>query len=344
MPVPVFSPVSFVPENREEITVKAPFGWAGGKTKQIGVIRDFFPPVFQGRYIEPFLGAGTVLLDRLQAWDGMNVTYIAADLNDALINFWICLKDEPEEIIKILSTKKEFQHFNNKNDNARRNAFNDLRNEFNRIQKKRESSQPFVTDLIRTPNTYFAAVFFYLIKTSFRSIWRIGKNGQLTSGVGYPLRQLFDPVQLRKLSGVLQRNNVQFLLMDFSKTIQFARKGDIVYCDPPYYTESMDISNGYVAREEDYDDIRFQEKVWEACTKLADKGVFMFVSNADAPLIRQLFEKWWQKEITVLSRMTNTTSKTNNELLLFNQLIKSAPAFRNQFRAVFQFDISPIKV
>ena len=308
--------------------LKAPFQWAGGKTRQIGIIREFFTSTFGGRYIEPFLGAGTVLLDRLQAWQGMGVTFIAADLNDALINFWVCVQKKPEELIRHLQGR-EFQ--NHGHPTRFKKAFVDLRDIFNKTQSQREIKQPDIANATRDLDTYFAALFLYLIRTSFNGIWRLAKDGRLTSGPGYPVRQIFDVANIKALHDILNQNSVQFLLMNFFQTIDFARKGDIAYCDPPY-ASSKDVSAGYIARQERYDDMMFQTQVRDACAVMSARGVTVLVSNADAPIIRNLFRTWRSHLIKVSKRMSNTSTQSNNELIIHNTVAQQLESKNHQIK------------
>lgn len=299
-------------------SIKAPFQWAGGKVRQIAIIREYFPTSFNGRYVEPFLGAGTVLLDRLQAWDGMGVEFIAADLNDALINFWVCVQQRPHELMQKLHGV-EFQNFACRSDALRKAAFINLRERFNTIQKQREVKEPVVVDATRHVDPYFAALFLYLIRCSFKAIWRITKDGRLTSGPGSPLRQILDPTQIMALHAILNRNSVQFMLMDFSKTIDFARQGDIIYCDPPYANDKG-VSAGYIARQEKYADVIFQTHVRDSCAAMSARGVAVLVSNSNAPIVQELFQTWHSQLIIVRARMANTCGEQNNEIIIYNEV------------------------
>ena len=73
--------------------------WAGGKTQLLLTIRKMLPTGWI-RYYEPFLGGGAVLLDLLES---ANTTAIVNDVNPELMNMYIQVRDNVEELIKCLT-------------------------------------------------------------------------------------------------------------------------------------------------------------------------------------------------------------------------------------------------
>lgn len=65
-------------------------------------------------------------------------------------------------------------------------------------------------------------------------------------------------------------NNVTFLAGGY-ETVVRAKPGDLVYCDPPY--------EGTTKYKDDFDHERF----WDWANRLADNGVFVYVSEYSAP-------------------------------------------------------------
>jgi len=80
---------------REQIMAKPFLKWAGGKKWFVNQERDRLQLDFN-RYIEPFLGGGSVFfyINPQQA--------ILSDINAELVNAYICLRDEFESVYKKL--------------------------------------------------------------------------------------------------------------------------------------------------------------------------------------------------------------------------------------------------
>ena len=67
--------------------------WQGNKSRHINKFKQFIPE-FSGTYIEPFLGSGALFLYlKPEKW-------IINDLNNDLINIWVHVQKNPEDIIK----------------------------------------------------------------------------------------------------------------------------------------------------------------------------------------------------------------------------------------------------
>jgi DNA adenine methylase len=71
------------------------------------------------------------------------------------------------------------------------------------------------------------------------------------------------------------------------KTMQRARRGDVVYCDPPYTPLSetanfTDYSAGGFGVED-------QKMLAELAEQLARRGIPVVISNHDTPFIRELY-------------------------------------------------------
>lgn len=69
--------------------------WAGGKTQLLDKIRMHTPASYS-TYYEPFLGGGAVLLDQRPK------RAIVSDANDQLIHAYRIIKDNADELIRIL--------------------------------------------------------------------------------------------------------------------------------------------------------------------------------------------------------------------------------------------------
>ena len=80
--------------------------WAGGKRQ---LISEIYPriPLIEGRYIEPFMGAAAIFFQISPHNSWLN------DINEELVNCFCIVRDEVDQLIKILSSylyKREFYY------------------------------------------------------------------------------------------------------------------------------------------------------------------------------------------------------------------------------------------
>ena len=89
---------------------------------------------------------------------------------------------------------------------------------------------------------------------------------------------------------------------DFEQAVTFAKKGDVVYFDPPYDYDTTGFSN--------YTEIGFSHKdlnrLKNACDKLIEKGCHIILSNNNTKYVNELFSgtRYVIKKITA-RRMIN---------------------------------------
>lgn len=76
--------------------------WAGGKQQLLADYEQYFPTGFH-RYFEPFLGGGAVFFHLRKTGRLPGAAYLF-DNNEELINAYIMVRDNPDELIKILVT------------------------------------------------------------------------------------------------------------------------------------------------------------------------------------------------------------------------------------------------
>ncbi len=92
---------------------------------------------------------------------------------------------------------------------------------------------------------------------------------------------------MRAFAKKAARSDVHFRAADFRETLSAVRKGDIVYCDPPYVplskTASFTAYSGAVFGETE------QRELAARVADAAAKGVRCVVSNHDLPAVRELY-------------------------------------------------------
>ncbi len=231
--------------------------WAGGKSQLLTQLIPRFPEKFN-RYIEPFLGAGAIYFAL-----NPNCPAIINDANPELYELYCVLRDQPRELAKLLDRYSK--------------------------QYCEEFYYKLRTSRSRTPVSR-AARFIFLNKTGFNGLYRLNSKGEFNVPFGKrkncPL--LYEANNLERVSKRLKRTQIKNL--DFEKVIRMAKKGDFVYCDPPYSPLSRTASfNTYTAGGFSHKE---QIRLKNACEEATHRGAIVAISNSSAPLILDLYQDW----------------------------------------------------
>ncbi|WP_158972095.1 Dam family site-specific DNA-(adenine-N6)-methyltransferase [Paraglaciecola sp. L3A3] len=175
--------------------------WAGGKYNLIEAITAQLP---QGKkLIEPFVGAGSVFLNTDYP------KYLLNDINPDLINLYNIVKKRSAQYIQDSATL--FQAENNQEQ-----RYYDIRKQFNAS-----------TDI------YERAVFFlYLNRHGYNGLCRYNNSGGFNVPFGRYKAPYFPEKELHFFAEKSQK--ATFTCEPFEKTFSKARKGTVIYCDPPY--------------------------------------------------------------------------------------------------------------
>lgn len=256
--------------------VKPFLRWAGGKSKFVQHIVSRLPPLEPGgTYYEPFLGAGAVFLAYAPEHACLS------DLNPHLVNTFLAVRDHPGRIATKLVALRAL-------DSER--AYYKIRDEFNR----------------GGPPCLQAARFIYLNQTSFNGIYRVNKCGQYNVPYGFKGNPKI-PTKDALLSAARLLKCATINLADYRRAVATAREGDVVYLDPPYPPLNGTSCFTHYTKE------RFasedQVEVAHTAALLRDRGCAVIVTNADTPLIRDLYLRWNTVEISRPRWITSSQHK-----------------------------------
>lgn len=175
--------------------------WVGNKQRFAHEIISYFPPDY-GTYFEPFLGTGAVL-GTLAPHNA-----VASDACEPLMGIWKLLAANPRKLIDSYHQRwEEFQRDRNA-------AYEHIKACFNR--------KPTPEDLL------------FLSRSCYGGVIRFRKDGYMSTPVG--VHNPVSPTSLAHRVELWRERTLgtTFLAADFEKTIGQAKKGDLVYCDPPY--------------------------------------------------------------------------------------------------------------
>lgn len=218
-------------------------------------------------------------------FDLQPVEAVINDANPALMSMYGGVRDNVEQVIEQLQTFEQTKE-----------QFYEVRARWN---KKIDSL------------CWRAAAFLYLNKTCFNGLWRVNGSG----GFNVPYRKkkanFFDPSNLRAVSAAL---HTAFLACgSYEQIIRIAGHGDLVYFDPPYDgTYAKYTSEGF--------DRDAQVRLATNADYLTTRGASVMLSNADTPLIRDLYKNWYLNEVSVNHSVGATAERRGkvSELIITN--------------------------
>ncbi|MGQ9611860.1 MAG: DNA adenine methylase [Chloroflexus sp.] len=254
--------------------------WAGGKSQLLPELSQRIPTRF-GRYHEPFVGGGALFF---YLWNNGLLRHGAmlSDLNAELIDCYIAVRDEVEDLIELLHRLRPYA--------TDRDFFYDIRS---------WDRQP---DFARRSRVERAARTIFLNRTCYNGLYRLNNKGQFNAPFGYYKNpQIVDSDNLREVSRALR--NVDLRVADFAAVLDQAQAGDFVYFDPPYVPVSSTASfTGYTRRGFDESEQRRLALVFH---HLAARNCFVMLSNSSTTLAHQLYANACRVDVVLASRKIN---------------------------------------
>jgi DNA adenine methylase len=177
--------------------------WIGNKQRFAHEIVSYFPAQFE-TYYEPFLGSGAVLATLAPA------AAVGSDAFKPLAEIWQALTDRPDELKRWYADRW---------DRTRREP----KEAVYEAVKAAYNARPNGTDLV------------YLCRSCYGGVVRFRKrDGYMSTpcGVHVPI----EPASFaRRVDEWRVRcRNARFDHADYAEVMATAKRGDLVYCDPPY--------------------------------------------------------------------------------------------------------------
>ena len=278
-----------LPKKSSASNLPIPFvKWAGGKRKLAPLLIETFPEEFEPlkhRYFEPFIGGGALMFALGNPENELHVpgqNLFINDMNPELTNTYEVIRDHVTALIRELESLSK---------KINENTFYEIRANVPRSKVAR------------------AARFIYLNKTCFNGLWRVNSKGEFNVPFGKSKNpSLFVEENLRACSKRLKGSTITTL--SFEKAVSTARKGDLVYFDPPYIPLSASASFSAYAKEGF--GLPEQELLAKTILKLNNKGVFVLLSNSDTPLTRKIFKKVLTLRRVLMARTISSSGTTRN--------------------------------
>ncbi len=266
--------------------------WAGGKRLLAPIIAPKLPKdLEQRRYREPFVGGGALFFHLRARLDPERV-FLSDALGD-LIRTYQAVRDDVEGLLEELERLR---------DRHSKEHFYEVREHFNAATG---------ADLKR------AAWLVYLNKTCFNGLFRTNRSGRFNVPFGrFTKPHIADHARLRAAAAALR--GVDIREQGFEHLAKVAKRGDVIYLDPPYVPLSK------TANFAAYADGAFgpddQRRLAALFQELSARGCLLALSNSDTPEVRALYKGF---EITTLeaNRSISAVGSTRapvNEVLVRN--------------------------
>jgi len=280
---------------RQIATTPKPFvKWAGGKRQLIPILNENLPKSF-GTYYEPFIGGGALLFHILTERNAQKCSI--SDLNSDLVLTYTTIRDKIDGLISSLK-------------NHEKNYQKDSKTYYYSVRESNPRSEIEKTSRL-----------LFMNRTCFNGLYRVNSKGKFNVPLGrYTNPNIVNEDNLRSVSAILNTSKIAIKCRDFESVLRDAKKGDLVYFDPPYQPVS-DTANftSYTNKSFTYDDLN---RLAELCLKLDSKGCKVLLSNSDSKEVAEMFShKSWKINRIQANRSINSNSKKRTghfELLIKN--------------------------
>lgn len=177
--------------------------WSGSKRSQSEIIKSYLPDTFN-TYYEPFIGGGSMLYAICPS------KAVCGDICSPLIDLWNEIKENPKHLAeeyRIRWTKLQEEGYQ---------IYYDIRDEFNRNRKPE--------DLL------------FLSRTCVNGLIRFNSDGNFNNSLHHT-RPGIAPDSLKKIIFDWSKRIqcAEFIACEYFESTSKAKKGDLVYLDPPYF-------------------------------------------------------------------------------------------------------------
>lgn len=288
---------------------KPPFPWVGGKGKLIPYIMQLIPPNIKA-YIEPFGGSGAVLLGMSPSSKRRDVYN---DLNRNLTNFFVCLRDKTNALmreLKFLPIHSRFlfevyklflAHEDIHWEVFKKNIQDEIKILDDRTcftEEQAEELRPILHRRLKSFDVERAAMFYKCIRGSYSAtVTSFGSKAMRL----FNFLHLLKPAAKRLQEVVIENKSAIRLIKDEDAA------GTFFYCDPPYF----DAEKLYEVRM----NRKFHVRLWSV---LHDCKGMVLLSYNDCAFIRQLYKDFYILALTRGNPLSQKAGATYGELFITN--------------------------
>jgi len=259
--------------------------WAGGKRQIIDKLKMYVPDEFD-TYYEPFIGGGALLFELSPKKAVIN------DSNKELMNVYevLCNEDSFTKMCRVLNSY-EVKHSEE--------FYYDIRN-------KDRNKKTFD----RLSNYTKAARTIYLNKACFNGLYRVNSKNEFNVPFGKKTKvNTYEGNNLTIINDYLTSNKIKLLNVDFEESVIDAKKGDFIYFDPPYDSDTSTF-NSYTEEGFGKDE---QRRLARTYKELDKRGCYVMLSNHNTSLVKELY-KDYNIHIVEAKRNINSNGKKRGKV------------------------------
>lgn len=300
-----YSKADFLSIKDNNVFAKPFVKWAGGKGQLLSEIHKIYPKELGHKitkYAEPFVGGGAVLFDILNTFN-LKEIYIS-DVNADLINTYIMVRDNVEEVISVLRGMDE--KYKTSEQEEKKKYYYEQRDRFNLLK----------FNGVVDENIEKAVLFIFLNKTCFNGLYRVNKKGKFNVPIGsYKNPLICDEKNLKIVSKLLQ--GIQIVCADYHESLNFVDENTFVYIDPPYRPLTPTSFTAY--NENSFGDEE-QVELGRYIDELDHREAFLVISNSDPKNVKEndeffddLYKRYDINRIDA-NRMINSDSKARGKI------------------------------
>jgi DNA adenine methylase len=276
--------------------------WAGGKRQLLPAIHSVFKNVelsATSRYFEPFLGGGAVFFSLASgpSANGVPANFHLNDWNEELVDLYRVLRDDVDHLIMKLEML----------------AHDTSEEAFYRVRAEKAVEKIDI-----------AARFVFLNRLCFNGLYRVNQSGDFNVPYGKLKNPVVCNTSLLKLCSAALKD-AEITNQDFSVAVSKAKKGDLVYLDPPYVALTKTASfTSYHSSGFSLEDHR---RLADLVSDLSAKQVNVVLSNSDTEETRDLFSEM-DRYVVKANRSISAAGTSRNsvqELLCTNFELHELP-------------------
>lgn len=265
--------------------------WAGGKKQLLDRLEERMPETY-GRYYEPFIGGGALLLD-VQPKNA-----IVNDVNEQLLNVYRQLKADAEVVISILNGLDAVEC-----------------NKEHYLKMRAEYNKKIAAHIL---DAECAALTIWVNKHCFNGLYRVNSKGLFNVPYNNKVGGAsMSEENLRGIGAYLNSGDIEIREGDFEAACADVRAGDFVYFDSPYIPVSETANfTDYTKDGFSYEDHR---RLADLFRRLDAAGVKIMLSNHNVDLVYELYDGFKIEAVDVKRAINRDASKrVGKEVIITN--------------------------
>ena len=272
--------------------------WVGGKRQLLDRIIPKVPSDIK-RYYEPFVGGGSVFfeLTTSSSLNSFSIEHsVINDINKSLINTYIQIRDNKEEVMSLLSSyDKEIVSGGKDYYYSQRNRFNEklINNEY---------------------DIEMSSLFIFINKHCFNGVYRVNSKGLYNVPYNNQTGRSFDRENIINVSKSLQ--NTKIMCGDFEIVCEECERGDFIFFDSPYVPLNDTSFESYTKEGFSKEN---HLRLCELYKRLTDRGCYCLLTNHNTDFVKEMYGDF-NIEVVDVKRFVNSdpTNRKGQEVIITN--------------------------